>query len=365
MNLLELTQTGLTGDNKDYFKLDEELLLYKNQGLSPMAISVLLNITIAKVAGRVTSFVRRGHLTKTSNYTYQPKVKSEPKVTKIPTPLGNNIELRDKIVFELENGSKYNDIIELLNTKRSVISAVKRFMMATSLGEPSVSVLKKFIDTNPSVKISKNTYTNSEGLNKELARLKMAKYILDSKSVGLVLTLPHIKWSIEKKILNENPNYTFLGVETHADTFTEMRATVRNENLPSKCYKGLLSDKMYGKHQDTYTHIIADYCGGIAKHSKEIEYALRNNIIKRGGIFAITIGKAIRGKGKNSDFIMSLGATKNNYSSDSRCDSDRAIEAYFNRNIGNDYEFLEIFNYTDIKEGGKGYPMSLIILKRK
>jgi hypothetical protein len=406
MNLLELTQTGLSSDNKENFKLDKQIILCKKDGLSPIAISVLLNITISKLGGRVASLVRRGNLPKLD--------KPTPSRPKQGMPLKNDVALRNNIIDEIRKGTELLPISNLLNVSISTVTRIKHYItINTEVSEPkaievelpnsngyeplknkvelrtsiiaelskgatykavgdkfnisypTLTKIKAFMIQNPNIVITKNTYSNSDGLNKEFARLKMATYILDSNSVGLVLTLPHIKWSIEKKILNVNPNYTFLGVETELDTFIEMKATAKNEKLPSKCYNGLLSDKMYGKHEDTYTHIIADYCGGIAKHSKEIEYALRNNIIKRGGIFAITIGKAIRGKGKNSDFIMSLGATVNNYDKDPRCDSDRAIEAFFNRNIGNDYEFLEIFNYTDKKESGKGYPMTLIILRRK
>jgi len=49
---------------------------------------------------------------------------------------------------------------------------------------------------------------------------------------------------------------------------------------------------------------------------------------------------------------------------DERCVSDRGIENYFAKITGWNYEVSEIFYYSDKKENGKGYPMTLVIIKR-
>jgi len=212
---------------------------------------------------------------------------------------------------------------------------------------------------------STNTYTNSDGLNKEIARCKMAKYIIDSDVLGIIPSLPHIACTIEKKILLEQPTQKFIGVEYDKPTCVELAKTIKNENLPISFYYGKLADKIYGQIENAYAHIIADYCGMLPTFSKEIEYAIQNKIVKVGGIIAMTFGKPIRGTDAQSEFIKSLGATITNNPNDNRCMSDKATESYFNRIIGDNFQFVEIFNYSDDKKGnGMGYPMTLVILKR-
>ena len=211
-----------------------------------------------------------------------------------------------------------------------------------------------------------NTYTNVSGENKEIARNKMVKYIVDSDVIGLIPSLPHIACTIEKKILQDQPSQKFIGVELHPPTFLELDETVKAEKLPITTYEGKLADKIYGQHEDAYAHIIADYCGELTTYAKEIEYAIHNKIVKNGGIMALTFGKPIRGHSTLAKFIKSLGGVMTNNTKDNRCMSDKAIEAYFHRIIGNDFQFLEVFNYSDDKvdADGNGYPMVLIILKR-
>ena len=132
-------------------------------------------------------------------------------------------------------------------------------------------------------------------------------------------------------------------------------------------YHGNLSDKIYGTIENQYAHVIADYCGMLPTFSKEIEYLINNKVVKHGGVIAITFGKPLRGTDAQTQFIKSLGATITNNPNDNRCLSDKAVEAYFNRIIGDNFNFVEIFNYSDDKKDskGKGYPMTLVILQRK
>ena len=273
----------------------------------------------------------------------------------------DNVKNIIKVLQLIEKKVTYQEISNKLGITTSTINNWKdRYVIVVS-GKPQVVTPKK----EKKVKKSKNTYTNADGVNKEVARNKMSKYIVDADVIGVIPTLPHIACTIEKKILLEQPNQEFIGVESIKETYSDMKKTIKAEGLPITPYNGKIGDKIYGKTQDTYAHLILDYCGCLPTFSKEIEYAISNKVVKSGGIIAITFGKPHRGKNDMTKFILSLGTTITNNPNDNRCQSDKATEAYFNRIIGDDFNFLEVFNYTDInEETGKGYPMTLIILKR-
>jgi hypothetical protein len=107
--------------------------------------------------------------------------------------------------------------------------------------------------------------------------------------------------------------------------------------------------------------LILDYCGHLSTFSKEIEYVINNDILKLFGIMAITFGKPLRGLDSQTAKIKGLAPINNG---DERCVSDRGIENYFAKITGWNYEVKEIFYYSDKKESGKGYPMTLVIIQR-
>lgn len=274
-------------------------------------------------------------------------------------PKGIAPELKAEIILELKKGHKIDMISKALDVSISTVYRIKKGLTINKEVKELKVVAK---DTN----VSTNSYTNADGANKEIARNKMVKYIVDADRSGTVLSLPFSTCAIEKKILVDAPDTKFLGVELNPETYKELKRTVRAEKLPIETYEGKLSDKIYGEVNDTYSAIIADYCGGLGKFGREIEYAVKNNIVVRGGILALTFSKPIRG-GKDAKELLKLGGTITNNVNDNRCKSDKAFEAFFNRICGNDYEFKEIFNYKDDKKDADahGFPMVLIILKRK
>jgi hypothetical protein len=202
-----------------------------------------------------------------------------------------------------------------------------------------------------------NTYTNHDGENKDKARNVMVKYIVDSAVEGIVPTLPNTEWVIEQRINEQLSGVEFLGVERERNTFNKMRTNLRKmkNKLKANTYFGNIGDVLYGKLENTYAHLILDYCGNLATISKELEYAIINDIIKLNGIMAITFAKPIRGVDMQSDKLRQLGAINN---TDERCQSDKSVEAYFHKITGWNYQVMEFFYYQD------SYPMTLVILKR-
>lgn len=204
-------------------------------------------------------------------------------------------------------------------------------------------------------KTNANTYTNHNGENKEKARNKMANYVIGSGIIGIVPTLPNTEWVIEQKIDSKLRGVEFLGVECNEPTFNIMKTNLRTTKLKAKTHFGFIGELMYGKLENTYAHLILDYCGMLPTMSKEIEYAINNDIIKIGGFMAITFAKPIRGTDIQSEKIKSLSAINN---TDDRCVSDKGVEAYFNKVTGWNYQVVEFFYYQDT------YPMTLVMIKR-
>lgn len=204
-----------------------------------------------------------------------------------------------------------------------------------------------------------NTYTNHNGVHKEVARILMANHVIDSGVIGNILTLPNTDWVIEQKIAKQVKGVSFSAVEYNKETFLKMRKKGKELNLNAKSYFGEVCELIYGKLENTYAHLVLDYCGELPKIAKEVEYALNNNIVAVGGTIAVTFVKQIRGS-KNTlmgEKIMAL-ATRNN--NDFRCESERSAEAYFHKVTGWNYEIKEFFYYQD-----KGHtPMALVIIKR-
>lgn len=236
-------------------------------------------------------------------------------------------------------------------------SIVKRGLsVVNQVIEKEVSAVDKVMSKYElAKKQGENTYANHNGINKEVARDKMANHIIDSGVIGEVPTLPNTTWAIEQKIVSGLKDMSFIGAECIEDTFIQMKAKLRSLKLNAKTFFGKIGDLMYGKIEDTYAHLILDYCGELPTISKEIEYAINNDIVKLGGIIAVTFAKPIRTISLQSTKIKGLAAINN---ADNRCMSDKAVEAYFNKVTGWNYQVVEFFYYQDT------YPMTLVIIKR-
>jgi hypothetical protein len=205
----------------------------------------------------------------------------------------------------------------------------------------------------------KNTYSNAEGVAKEGCRDKIENRIAESGIVGLILTLPYIFCTMEKKLLAMNKNFTFLGVEKLAETYKAMASTIRREKLPIIPYKGEIAEKIYGVCRETYAHLILDYCGCLSSFSYEIEYALKNKLVPINGTIHITFLKNLRATTGMHQRVVALSNTiVSNGNLDTRSASEVSIRSYFDKVCGFDYELQEVHFYRDKSE------MCLVQIKR-
>jgi len=274
------------------------------------------------------------------------------------------LKVRKAILANVEKSN--HEIAEMLNVSVPKVSCTRNWMvregLVEKLNKPKQEPRNQRTNDILSVYGSlTNTYRNHNGENKEVARVKMTNHVVNSGVVGVVPTLPNTEWIIEQKIANQLPDMSFIGAELDKDTYNKMRRNLKNTNLNATTHFGKIGELIYGKTEDTYAHLILDYCGHLSTFSKEIEYVINNDILKLFGIMAITFGKPLRGLDSQTAKIKGLAPINNG---DERCVSDRGIENYFAKITGWNYEVKEIFYYSDKKESGKGYPMTLVIIQR-
>jgi predicted transcriptional regulator len=235
---------------------------------------------------------------------------------------------------------------------------VKKTSVSESVAKFSKSIKKIDSLYEKIKKESKNTYQNHKGINKQNAREIMKNAIVESGVVGVIPTLPNTEWAIEQMIDNEVKGNNFLGVERDAPTYKKMKQTlnkIRKNGFVGGSHFGDIASIIYGKNENSFAHLILDYCGNLVTIKNELEYAINKNILAVDGVMAVTFSKPIRGIDNESKKLLNL-APKNN--SDERCQSDRAIESYFHKITGFTHEVVEFFYYRD------SYPMTLVIIKR-
>lgn len=210
------------------------------------------------------------------------------------------------------------------------------------------------------VKTGKNTYANHKGLNKDIARSKWVKYIIESGLVGKLPSLMNTEVSGEREILNALPDMEIFGVECDKPTLNNLRQVIRKANLPIETKFGFVHEFMYGVDSDTYAHMILDYCGCLSTKTKELEYTINNNLVQVGGYIALTIKREIRQTNSdNAKRLLSLTNTISNVGIyDNVTDSEKLNEIYIQKLLGFNYQLVEVFNYRDTTN------MTLFMIKR-
>lgn len=204
-----------------------------------------------------------------------------------------------------------------------------------------------------------NTYTNSCGKKKEIARKLLAKEIIKTKLVGGVLTLPFYTALFEQKLHNLNNSMYFVGVEQEKHTYLLREKYNRLTDFPMVMHNCDLADIINGSGENTFAHAFLDYTGGLQKFGGQIVTALDKKIVKVGGILAFTVENAQRYQDVEATKLRyaDLGFKRDN---DERTDSSLMIDRFICEVKGHDYELITNHYYKDENRVG----MNLVILKR-
>lgn len=210
------------------------------------------------------------------------------------------------------------------------------------------------------VKKTTNLYSNSNGANKQIARDKMEKAILASKSfVKSILTLPFQDCKMERQLLtNVSPKLKFLGCEMIDETYNNMLMTIAKNNLPISTHKGMIGEVIREAKANQFSNIILDYCGQFATYADDIKIAMENFIVGVNGAICITANKRIHVSTFGFYEQMEKLNPPFNLTEDTRCV--HGMITFINRIAGMNYSIEEKFDYND----GQGRNMVLIIVRR-
>lgn len=203
-------------------------------------------------------------------------------------------------------------------------------------------------------------YKNGEGENKIKAKLKMQEHIIATNIQGHIGTLTNLYVDMETAIYNAMPNCSFTTVERELPVYEQIRRNIKSWGIPIKCEFGEFSKILYGKDENTYAHLIMDYCGHLFSVAKELMFTIDNNLVVVGGIIALTTDRVNRiGSGEMWDYITSLSDEKTiNRDKDTRSKSEIENERFLYSILGRNYKIIEVFNYRDT------HSMTLTIIKR-
>lgn len=208
-----------------------------------------------------------------------------------------------------------------------------------------------------------DNFKNVKGLNKDKARELMVNAI--KIKTGTILTLPYKKAIIEKMILEKiSKKINFIGYEYKREVFWELCKTIGNEKLPISPIFGSIGEAIFKAEPNQYSNLLLDYCGVLDTFAKEIEHAIKNNIIQVGGMMAITLSKIgiLNEYGVIGEIFRSM--PKEMFKSDIG-ETELGVKLFFNKILTNNYNVETVFNYSDMKENGeKGMAMILIIIRR-
>jgi hypothetical protein len=274
-----------------------------------------------------------------------------------PTSVSVDKKAYNKAYYQQQKNKKNNlstqvKTTEVVETYVAEVIEQNDYYIPTELERKALALIKK--EQIPLV----DNYNNADGENKKEERNIIAEYIANSGVVGLIPSLPHITWEIERKINNLVEGNHFIGVNRVVDTFNQSKSYVKENGLKNCTpYNGSMADLIYDKDADTFAHYILDYCCQLPTAMKQVEYIFHNDLVVVNGLLLMTFGLPIRG-GKYADKIKEFSNYNNNNESDNRGLSDKALENYFINLVGKNYKILDFHYYQDT------YPMVLVVVKR-
>jgi hypothetical protein len=220
----------------------------------------------------------------------------------------------------------------------------------------------------------KTTYSNSDGLYKDIARWKIVDSIKDGNLKNRrILSLPADNCIIEGYLFEKvSKLIQFVLCEKNEQVYKKLLMNIINSKtrIPHTILSGSIGDEIYRSKENDYTDLILDYCGQIGTYHKEIEHAIKNNIVCVDGTISITLNKRISGGrvsggGKNMEFIKKMEELNPNFDKkegDNR--TEPAVMTFLNRVCGMNYQIVEKYSYRDDGEDKRRSPMILVIIRR-
>ena len=270
------------------------------------------------------------------------------------------MELTTKLKYEIVNKKKTvpsvtnDELSELYGlTKKQVagvLIAYKRF------GGNWVDRLMSELGMSEEVY---SDFSNFDGDGKLGARGRILLAIESAKiRVGKILTLPSSEWRMERLLNSVSKRFSYIACENNVEYFKKMVAKSDWYGTNNVCHQTSVGNLIFQAKEDEYSHLILDYCGRLESFQKEIKYACENNIVKKGGIIAVTLFKTR----SSAPIISKLNQLHSDMSGQfvKMNDNENAIKMFFHcLSALTEFEVVEEFTYNDSS------PMILVILKRR
>lgn len=193
-----------------------------------------------------------------------------------------------------------------IHSIESVVLGIPKVGMALEISALK-KALTRFRDArketavNEHVVNGKTVYSVRE---KDIIRDTIVNLMLDSRSpkTGIVPSLPY-KFAMEEKILSKRAlsGLTFHGYETgyapgkrkeSIKTQVAQKKILRNNKKLAKSVAmryGNINDAVQVGSSDQYAHMLLDYCNSLSANRDTINYVLKNDLVKKGGIIEITL----------------------------------------------------------------------------
>jgi hypothetical protein len=202
-------------------------------------------------------------------------------------------------------------------------------------------------------------FSNFNGDGKLGARERTFNAVKLSKfRCGKIATLPSTEWKMERSINQISKRFNYIACENNLEYFKKMVAKSDWYGTKNECHQTPIADLIFQAKEDEYSHLLLDYCGRIETFQKEIKYACENNIVKKGGVIAVTLFKTR----SNAPIISKLNQLHSDMTGQhiKMNDNENAIKMFFHcLSAMTEFEVVEEFTYND------GSPMILVILKRR
>lgn len=216
-------------------------------------------------------------------------------------------------------------------------------------------------------KVVSGVFTHEESIVKEVLYRNpiIEKITQSSLKNGVIVSLPAKKFITEKRIFNEiSKNFDFIGVERNDDIYYELLKNLSKNQFKMVVYPTDLSKVLTEMKENSVSHLIADYCGQLHTHEKEITDAIKRNIVKVDGVITITINKRITGA-ENHKFYDEMISLNNTEMYNHLSKVEKAFKIFLERLCGFDYKLETYLDYHSNKSnGGKCANMMLAIIKR-
>jgi hypothetical protein len=198
----------------------------------------------------------------------------------------------------------------LVGTKESLVIKLFRKAFVTMVLNKIKTIDKNYFDGKNYEIVKTKIKSDYDNVDKDIMRTLVRLEVEKSKKEygikkGLILTLSCFECFMEKIINAYSPLFNFLSYECDLAHFVLLKNNIKNKAL--KFMLNPINDKIIkgieGAKKDTYAHLLLDFCQSLVTHSKDIELALKNDIVQKGGIIWITLTTRLgRGyKGYNTE----------------------------------------------------------------